>query len=127
MPHRRLSFIPPAAGAYTPVGSMTAWITILNPAGQDADGRATSPSTFATCWAAVRALAGRELDKAQQVDQEVSHLVTVFYFEGPKENMTIQWEGRVLQIIGIQDPDGQHRELRMLCVERGQNAGQPSV
>jgi len=71
----------------------------------------------------MRALAGEELDKAQQIAQESTHLVTIPYQLGIAENMLLFFEGRFFQIKHIEDPDEMHIELRMFCAEIGQNAG----
>ncbi len=78
-------------------------------------------------WASIRGLQGRELDKAQQIAQSASHLVTVPYQLNVQASLTISLnEGgitRTFQIVDIEDPDERHIELRMMCSETGSNAG----
>jgi len=78
-------------------------------------------------WAAIRAIAGEEMDKVQQFAQKSTHLVTVPYQDGVFESMTLTVnEGdtmRTFQIEYLEDPDELHRELRLMCFEMGQNAG----
>jgi SPP1 family predicted phage head-tail adaptor len=87
-------------------------------------------SAFVDSWAAIRALSGQEMDKAQQIAQKVSHLVTVPYQPGIQESMTIGLnEGgttRIFQIEDVEDPDERHVELRIMCFEINQNAGSAS-
>lgn len=78
-------------------------------------------------WAAMRALGGQEIDKAQQFAQRSTHLITLPYQTGVEESMTVSFnEGgatRVFQIEYIEDPDERHIELRLMCFEMNQNAG----
>jgi len=121
MPLPRMSFQPPSASAYTPVGSMCHAITFLAPGDRGNDGGTQPPSPVASSWAAIRALAGQELYKAQQIVEEVTHLVTVPYQLGLTESMLVKLDNRIFQIKAIQDPDERKVELRLLCVERNQN------
>ena len=127
MPLPRLSARPPIAGQYTAPGSFNRWVTLYNPPNPTAGVQA---SAFRDTWAAMRALGGDELDKAQQIAQRVSHLVTIRYQPGVLESMQVgMYEGAVLrmfQIAAIEDPDERHVELRMMCFEINQNAGSAS-
>jgi SPP1 family predicted phage head-tail adaptor len=120
---RRLAFTPPSVGAYTPSGSMCEVVTFNIESALDASGNAQAPTTFGTSYANIRALTGRELDKAQQIAQQVSHLVTIPYLAGVKESMTMTTDdGRLFRIQAIEDPDERKVELRILALESGQNA-----
>lgn len=119
---RRLSYGFVPQGAYTPVGSMDKQITILNTPTRDSDGTFADATTFGTSWAAIRSLQGRELYKAQEVVQEVTHMVTIPFMTSVQEQMTISFDGRTFVIEAIQDPDERKVELRLLCVERNQSA-----
>ena len=109
-------------GSYTSPGSMTDRVTFVNPATRDGNGEQVPGTDFATSWAKITALQGRELYKAQEVVQEVTHMVTIFYLSGLQESMTIAFDGRTFVIAAIQDPDERRVEQRLLCVERNQNA-----
>ena len=109
-------------GSYTPIGSMHSRVTFVSPATRATDGGQVAGTAIATSWAKVAALVGRELYKAQEVVQEVTHMVTVPYLAGLTENMTISFEGRTFVIEAIQDPDERRVELRILCREVNQNA-----
>jgi SPP1 family predicted phage head-tail adaptor len=97
-------------------------IVILNPPARNEDGTFADPTTFATSWAKITALQGRELYKAQEVVQEVTHMITIPFLAGLEENMTVSFDSRIFVIQAIQDPDERRVELRLLCVERNQNA-----
>ena len=104
---------------------MSRLVTLYQPGQRNpADGTATPPEPFTQSWAAIRALAGQELDKAQQIAQETTHLVAIPYLHGITENMLVNFEGRMFQIKYIEDPDEMHWELRLYAAELGQNAGQ---
>jgi SPP1 family predicted phage head-tail adaptor len=123
----RLSVRTPGAGEYTSPGAMNRRVTFYTAANPTSGKPA---SAFVESWAAIRAVAAQELDKAQQIAQRVSHLVTVPYQPGILENMTIAFnEGgitRFFQITAIEDPDERHVELRIMCFEINQNAGAAS-
>lgn len=107
---------------------MNQWIQILAPGGRTAVGGQQPSSPVYTGWAAVTKLSGAELLKAQQIVQQVTHEVVIPYpnigvaqSERMPQSGTITFDGRVLQIESISDPDERKVELRILCVERNQN------
>jgi SPP1 family predicted phage head-tail adaptor len=128
MPLPRLSSRPPGPGQYTAPGAYNRRVTLNFPANPTA-GVLENPYTES--WAAMRAIAGQELDKAQQLAQKSTHLITIPYQTGVTENMTVSLnEGdvtRKFQIEYIEDPDERHIELRMMCFEMNQNAGGASA
>ena len=127
MPLTRLSARPPVPGQYTNPAQMNRWITFYNQANPTA-GIPANP--FVDSWAKVAPLTAQEIDKSQQITQRVTHLVTVPYQPGIQESMLIGLlEGgtlRMFQIAGIEDPDEQHVELRIMAFEINQNAGSAS-
>src|SRR5947208_2305420 len=108
--------------AYTPIGSMTSWITLMNPAQTLAGGVLGDPTPFVETWAKIQALFAQEKRESQQIVKEVTHMVVIPYIAGTNESMTVSFEARSFQIEGIMDPDERHVELRFLCIERDQNA-----
>lgn len=107
---------------------MNQQVTLYAAAARGSNGEPGLPVAVLTMWAALRALSGEELDKAQQIAQKVTHLVAVPYQQGIAENMLLGFADdvglRTFQIAYVYDPVGEeHRELRMLCWELGQNAG----
>lgn len=126
MPLPRLSARLPGPGQYTSAAQMSRQVTLLLPGPRQLDGSSLPPEPFDISWASIRALAGEELDKAQQIAQESTHLVSIPYRIGITENMLVQFEQRVFQIKYIEDPDELHFELRLFCAELGQNAGEQS-
>jgi head-tail adaptor len=128
MPLKRLSNRPPSAGVYAPLGAMNRLVTFYSPGARDLQGKAGFPSpAFPAVWAALYAISGDELDKAQQIAQKVSSLLVINYRLGVEENMMVQvaeaGATRTLQVAAIDDPDGQKWQLKVYCFEINQNAG----
>jgi len=71
----------------------------------------------ATVWAAVEPLRGSERYRAQQVQAELSHKVTMRYRAGVKPQMRLLHNGRVLNIEAVIDAEERHRWLELLCSE----------
>ena len=74
-------------------------------------------SDFATVWAQVEDLSGREFFAAAQVNSEIKTRVRIRYMEGVKPTMRILHGTRTLEIISPIDPDGKRRMLELLCRE----------
>jgi len=128
MPLPRLSNRPLRAGFYAPIGAMNRLATFYSPGARDSQGNAGYPSpAFPAVWAAVYAVAGEELDKAQQIAQKVSDVLVINYRLGVQENMTVQipeaGTTRTLQVAAVADPDGQKWQLKVYCFEINTNAG----
>jgi hypothetical protein len=132
MPLPRLSQALPRPGQYVTPGALNKWVTFCSPAPRSpVDNSPGQPSAAFTCWAALFALAGDELDKAQQIAQKVSHVVFISYQLGVLENMIIQYlDGgvtRSFQIAAIEDAAAEMRmQLKIYAFEIGQNAGSAS-
>jgi SPP1 family predicted phage head-tail adaptor len=77
---------------------------------------------FATVWASVEALTGRELYSAQQKVSEVTHKITIRWLAGVKSKMNIWFDNRQFQIENVQNPDERHKKLELLCIERDDSA-----
>jgi SPP1 family predicted phage head-tail adaptor len=128
MPLRRISAGLPRPGQSVALGAFNRQITFYAPAVRNpVDNSMGSPSAAFRCWAALFALAGDELDKAQQIAQRVTHLVMIQYAQGVEESMTIQYQdggsARNFQIAAIEDPDEMRVQLKIYCFEIGTNAG----
>ena len=61
-------------------------------------------ATYATVWACVRPLSGRELMLAQQLTSEVSHEVTVRYNGSLTVDDRIVWGTRTFDIAAVINP-----------------------
>ena len=73
---------------------------------------------FATCWAAVEPLSGKEFWNAQQINAEITTRVRIRYREGIKPTMRILFGSHILEIKAITNPEEAKRELQILCGEK---------
>lgn len=74
-------------------------------------------STFATPWADIQPLNGRELIAAQATQSEVTGKIIMRYLAGVLPAMRISYEGKYYDIKAAIDPGLQHRELQLLISE----------
>lgn len=107
-------------GFQTRVGNMRRQITIQQQAAtQNALGEEIpSWTTFATCWASIEPMNGRELLAAQQVQSQVNTRITIRYRDGVTPAMRILYKSRYFDIQSIQDIEERNRFLVLQCVER---------
>lgn len=109
------------------IGGLCNWITFFSPGARNAvDGGNVAPSPAFSTWANIRALRGEELDKAQQIAQEVEHVITIAYQTGVSPAMTIEFESRMFQIKYVEDENEMHIFLDIYVCEIGQSAGETS-
>jgi SPP1 family predicted phage head-tail adaptor len=106
-------------------GKLRHRITILRPnLKQDTFGgwKNDDGSVFAASVpAAIETLTGRELYTAQQKVSEVTHRITIRWQKGIQAKMKIVWFDEVDRFFDIQapeNPDGRHKLLHLLCIER---------
>lgn len=120
MPLRRLGS---TARSYS-IGQMSRQIVLFQPGSRNpADGSNYPPSPAITSWADIRSLRGAELDKAQQIAQEIEHAIRIPYQTGVNQAMLVRFENRNFQVMYIEDEDERHIFLDLYCAEVGQNAG----
>lgn len=104
---------------YTTAGEMDRQVTIQqqNPSGDDLGG-IDSYTPFATVWAKIAAITGRELYQAGQMVEEATHKIVIHYLPGITDQMTILYNGRFFKIEAVLDPDERQVEQWFLCYER---------
>lgn len=73
--------------------------------------------TFATVWAAVEPISGREYFSSQQVNSEITARIRIRYLPGVTSKMRISYDSRLFDIQSVIDIDEQHRELHFMCKE----------
>jgi SPP1 family predicted phage head-tail adaptor len=104
---------------YTPIGDMRQQITLLDIGTRNGDGTFGAAITFAAgVWAKFEGLTGKETYKAQQIISNVSCVFFIRYLTGAITRMTVSWNSKTFQILGVVDPDGMQVEMRLYCVER---------
>lgn len=87
---------------------------------QNSHGEDTTPwEDLVTVWMAMEPLSGREFFAAQATQSEVTHQATMRYRSGITTAMRITKDSRVWDIESVTDVTERHRELRLMCVERG--------
>ena len=72
---------------------------------------------YATVWAAIEPLRGREYLAAQQEGAEATGRITFRYISGVKPTMRIQHGDRIYEIISPIDPEERHAELQLMVKE----------
>lgn len=86
---------------------------------QSASGAAVeSWSTFATVFAGVEPVKGREYFGAGRINAETTHLIVLRWLAGVDETMRIAFDGRVFDIQAVINKDERDRDLELTCVER---------
>jgi len=101
------------------IGPMRHRITLEAPAeSQGSDGSVTRTwAPFATVWASVEPLLGREYFDAQREQADVSHRVRMRYLAGVTHNMRVVLGSRVFEIESVLNAGERDRELVLMCRE----------
>ncbi len=109
-----------ALDRYSSIGDMRRWITIEQQAPtQNARGEEVPTwTTFATAWAAIIPLSGRELLAAQQIQASVTHRIVLRYLSGLDPSMRIVYNGRYFDIQQVININEQSRQMELQCIER---------
>lgn len=105
-------------------GDLRHRITIQSPTGtaQNQCGEdVPAYTTFATVWAAVEPLRGREYLEAQKIRPEMQYRVRIRYLAGVTTDMQVVYRGKILDIQSIINVDERNRELHLMCLEGDQN------
>lgn len=93
----------------------------LGEASDGAGGQSRTWSDGVTVWAAIEQGAGREFMAAQELQPELSHIVTMRYRStvGPKNRLKYVAGGvtRTFQVHAILDPLERHEQLQCYCSE----------
>ena len=85
---------------------------------QNAFGEATKAWTdYATVWAAVEPVRGREFWESQQVNAEITTKITMRYLAGVKPKMRVLYGTRIFEIDSAINVDERNRELQLLVME----------
>lgn len=100
-------------------GSLDERITIEQPAKtQNSVGETELTwSTFATTWAKVESLTGREIERYGEVVGFSGHKVTMRFRSGVTTAMRVIYDGRTLEIGSIIERDGRWY-LELICTEK---------
>lgn len=100
-------------------GQMRDQVTINQPATTlNTDGHPAGTTLFATVWAEVRPIGGREALLNKQIGASVTHRIRMRYLTGLTADMTMVWDGKNLDIESIENPDGVRKIHELQAVER---------
>ena len=105
-------------------GELNRHITLQTRASsQDSYGQqAATWSDWATCWAHIRPISGREVMTAQAINAETTHVITIRYRPGVTAAMRAVFGSRLFNILAVTEPEMAHVTLELLCSE-GLNPG----
>ncbi len=71
----------------------------------------------ATVWAHVAPLLGREALQASQLEEKITHRVTMRYRGDLNNRMRLTFQGRIFQVQSILSPDEARQALQVMCEE----------
>ena len=74
-------------------------------------------TVFATVWASVVPLSGREFWKAESVQSDITHTVTIRYLEGVTPQMRVRHNDRILNIDSVIDVEENGVQMQLMCKE----------
>jgi len=72
---------------------------------------------YATVWAAIEPLRGREYLAAQQEGAEATGRITIRYIAGVKQTMRIKHGSRIYEIVSPINPEERNAELQLMVKE----------
>lgn len=75
-------------------------------------------TTFATVWASVEPLQGREFFNAEQQQAEVTTRIRIRYLAGVTAKMRVNWGGRLYNIRSVIDERERRRAMQLMCDEQ---------
>lgn len=88
-------------------------------AARGAQGSVTASwGTFATRWAAIVPLSGREAFDAQQKFSEATHRIEMRHTAGITPKMRATFDSRTFDIADVQNPEERDRETHLIAAER---------
>lgn len=94
-------------------------ITIQEPV-ESSDGMGgvtTTWNTFATIWANIRPLRGREYIAAQQTQSGITHKIEIRYLENLTPKKRVKWNSRYFDIESVLDVFERNKQMDLMCVE----------
>lgn len=100
-------------------GALRHKIIIQQPAGvRDSNGQMVETwTTFATVWASVEPLQGREFFAADQINSEITTRIRLRYLSGITQDMRISFDSRIYDIRSIIQVREIHHEMQLMCKE----------
>lgn len=91
-------------------------ITAPNDAGSDWGGEYTY-STFATVWASIEPISGKEFMDLRQDNATITHRIKCRYLKGVEPNMRVSYQGKTYYIESVMDIDSRREMLEIMARE----------
>ena len=100
-------------------GNLRHRITLQRPAGGDASdpNGATEWGNYATAYASVLPLRGRELWEAQAAQSTIDHRIMLRWRPGVKHNTRVLLGGRKFEVLNIIEQGERYEWLQLMCRE----------
>ncbi len=87
---------------------------------RDSSGQANAEySTYATVWAKITPVSGRETEHADQISAETSHKVLIRYNSKVGKDQRVIFGTRILEIESVINPNERNEKLLLFCKEVG--------
>lgn len=89
----------------------------------DYGGVRSIPKVFASAWASIEPMGGRENWRAMQVNPELTHEVRIRYLPDVTSKMRVKYvdsktdRTRYFNIVSVLTPEERRQEMRLHCVE----------
>ena len=85
---------------------------------QDGYGQAVkSYTTYATVWASIEPLSGREIEHAKQITAETNYRITIRYNGNVKATDRVAFGDRTFEITAVVNPEERNEYLVLMCSE----------
>ena len=85
---------------------------------QDSYGAVTKTwSDYATIWASIEPVRGREFWDSKQINAEITAKITIRYLSGITPKMRIKYGARIFEIISVINPEERNKELQLMVKE----------
>ena len=72
---------------------------------------------FATVWASIEPIRGKEFWDSQQVNAEITGKIKIRYLAGVISKMRVKYETRIFEIISVINPGEKNSELQLMVKE----------
>ena len=74
-------------------------------------------SDYATVWASIEPVRGREFWESQQINAEVTAKITIRHLYGINPKMRVKHDNRIFEIISVINPEERNVELQLMVKE----------
>lgn len=83
----------------------------------DLGGQVVAWATQFDSWANVAPVRGAEKMEAQQVQSTQTYRITIRYRPNVTTAMRVNWSGKTMNILAVNNPDQRRKYLEMICEE----------